>query len=238
MPTRQNDLFALLPARERKRIEAQCEPIELTLSDIICQPGDTLRHVQFPLDGFISLLALDATGACLEVGMIGHEGMLGVYEVLGVAQAPTRALVQGAGRSLCMSTADFRAELKLSIALRSILLRYVHVSMQQLASSALCMRFHSLRPRLARWLLMTQDRARSDRFQVTQQFLSTMLGVRRVGVTAAAQALQDLELIVYHRGDMHVRNRAGLEAAACSCYASDQRAYRAQLSGDRPQLPA
>lgn len=233
MPTRQNHLFALLPARERRRLESLCEPVELQLSSVICEPGDKLRHVHFPVDSFLSLLAVDAAKSRLEVGMVGmvgREGMLGLHVVLGVAQAPTRALVQGAGTSLRMATADFRSELQLSAALRAVLLRYVHVSMQQLASSALCMRFHALRPRLARWLLMTQDRAGSDRFQVTQEFLSSMLGVRRVGVTAAALALQSHGLIDYHRGDMHVRNRSGLQAVACSCYASDQVAYQAQLA--------
>ncbi len=229
MPTRKNHLFALLPTRDRRRLESLCEPVELQLSSVVCEPGDKLRHVHFPVDSFISLLAVDAAKSTLEVGMVGREGMLGLHEVLGVAQAPTRALVQGAGTSLRMATADFRSELQLSAALRAVLLRYVHVSMQQLASSALCMRFHALRPRLARWLLMTQDRAGRDNFQVTQEFLSSMLGVRRVGVTAAALALQGRGLIDYHRGDMHVLNRAGLQAAACSCYASDRAAYQAQF---------
>jgi len=231
LPTHQNHLLALLPARDRKRLAARCEPVDLQLGSVVCEPGDRLRHVHFPIDSFISLLAVDAAKATLEVGMIGREGMLGLHEVLGVAQAPTRALVQGAGTSLRMATKDFRLALQHSAALRAILLRYVHVSMQQLASSALCMRFHELRPRLARWLLMTQDRAGADHFRVTQDFLSSMLGVRRVGVTAAALALQGEGLIAYHRGDMQVCNRAGLQAAACSCYATDSAAYRAQLSG-------
>jgi CRP-like cAMP-binding protein len=230
LSTAENHLIALLPARDRKRLLAQCEPVHLVLSDVICQPGDTLRHVHFPVDAFISLLAVDAEDSRLEVGMIGHEGMLGVHQILGVVSAPLRALVQGAGLSRRLSVVALRAELKLSSALQPLLLRYVHVCMQQLASSALCMRFHQVGPRLARWLLMTQDRARSDTFHVTQEFLSSMLGVRRVGVTAAALTLQNSGLIAYHRGDMHVLDRAGLQAAACSCYANDQRAYQAQLA--------
>ncbi len=234
MPNPRNHLLMLLPARERRRLESGCESVALELSAIVYEPGDKLRYVHFPIDSFISLLAVDADESTLEVGMVGREGMLGLHEVLGVMQAPTRALVQGAGTSLRMATTDFRSELRGSTALRAVLLRYVHVSMQQLASSALCMRYHALRPRLARWLLMTQDRAGSDRFQVTQEFLSSMLGVRRVGVTAAAQDLQAQGLIDYHRGAMQVRNRKGLQAAACPCYARDQLAYRAQLSGDPP----
>ena len=217
---------------------AGCEAVELVLSDIVCQPGELLTHVHFPVDGFISLLAQEADhSSLLEVGMVGREGMLGVHEILGVARAPMRALVQGAGLSMRMATAEFRAEIGRNAALRAILLRYVHVCMQQLASSAVCMRFHDLHPRLARWLLMTQDRARTDRFRVTQEFLSTMLGVRRVGVTAAAMALQEQGLIAYHRGDMQVLDRAGLEAAACSCNANDRQAYRAQLAPVRLRRP-
>jgi CRP-like cAMP-binding protein len=229
LTTPQNHLVALLPARDRKRLMAQCEPVHLVLNDIICHPGEALRYLHFPVDAFISLLAVDAQDSYLEVGMIGREGMLGVHQMLGVTPAPLRALVQGAGLSLRIAKAAFQAELKLSSALQSVLSRYVHVCMQQLASSALCMRFHPLGPRLARWLLMTQDRAHSDEFYVTQDFLSSMLGVRRVGVTAAAKDLQDQGLIAYHRGDMQVVDRVGLEAAACSCYANDQRAYLAQL---------
>lgn len=233
MPTAQNHLIALLPERDRKRLLAQCEPAQLVLNDVICQPGDALSHVHFPVHGFISLLAVDAPDSVLEVGMIGREGMLGLHQVLGVEPAPLRALVQGEGLSLRIPSAALRAEFKLSSALQAVLLRYVHVCMQQLASSALCMRYHQLGPRLARWLLMTQDRAHSDHFHVTQNFLSSMLGVRRVGVTAAAVAMQGRGLIAYHRGDMHVLDRPGLEAAACSCYANDQRAYLAQLGSGR-----
>lgn len=233
MPDNQNRLIALLPARDRKRFEAQCESVPLELGEIVCLPGDTLRHVHFPVDSFISLLAVDTEALYLEVGLVGREGMLGMHEVLGVSQAPAKALVQGAGTSLRMSTAAFRAQLKLSLALRTVLLRYVHVGMQQLIASSLCMRYHTLLPRLARWLLMTQDRAGDEHFHITQEFLSSMLGVRRVGVTAAARALQDQGLIAYNRGDMQVRNRAGLQAAACSCYANDMRAYRALLSTDQ-----
>ena len=155
MPSAQNHLIALLPAADRKRLLAQCEAVQLVLNDVICQPGDTLSHLHFPVDGFISLLAVDAQQSVLEVGMVGREGMLGLHHVLGVPPAPLRALVQGAGLSLRIANAAFQAKLKRSAALQALLLRYVHVCMQQLASSALCRRFHQLGPRLARWLLST-----------------------------------------------------------------------------------
>ncbi len=229
MATAQNHLIALLPKRHRDRLMAQCETVDLVFGDLVCEAGKPLRHVYFPINGFISLLAIDSEDAQLEVGMVGREGMLGVHHVLGVAQAPLKALVQGAGLSLRMASETFRAELKLNPPLQAVLSRYIHVCMQQLASAAVCLRFHELGPRLARWLLMTHDRAHSDEFHVTQEFLSSMLGVRRVGVNAAARALQSQGLIIYHRGDMQVLDRARLETTACSCFAKDRLAYVKQL---------
>ena len=230
MPAKQNALIGLLPANERKRLTDHCKPVLLKLNDTICEPGDTLQFVHFPVDAFISLLGVQGDRSFLEVGMIGREGMFGLHRILGVAQAPLRALVQGAGLSLRIDSGALQFEIKRSATLHTVLLRYTHVCMQQLTSSALCMRFHQVQPRLARWLLMTQDRAHSDRFKVTQKFLSSMLGVRRVGVTAAALALHRMGLIAYRRGDMHVLDRPGLEAAACSCYETDRRAYRTQFA--------
>ena len=161
--------------------------------------------------------------------MIGREGMLGSHSVLGVAGSPLRALVQGAGSCLRVPAAAFRAELLASPALRGVLLRYVHVCMQQLTTSAVCLRFHQVGPRLARWLLMTQDRAHREQFHITQEFLAAMLGVRRVGVTRAAGALQQRGLIAYRRGAMQVLDRAGLEGAACSCYSRDLSLYSETL---------
>ena len=165
----------------------------------------------------------------LEVGMVGREGMLGAHLALGVATVPLHALVQGAGAAWRVTATAFRAELVRSPALQRVMHRYVYVLMAQLTGSAACLRFHEIGPRLARWLLMSQDRAHADRFHVTHEFLAYMLGVRRVGVTAAASALQRGGLIEYHRGEMAVLDRARLEEAACDCYASDSRAYADQF---------
>lgn len=163
--------------------------------------------------------------------MVGREGMFGVQHVLGVATSPLRAVVQGAGTAHRIASVDFRRELLRSAALRRQLGRYIHVLMGELAASAACLRFHLIAPRLARWLLMSHDRAHADQFHVTHEFLAYMLGVRRVGVTMAAGKLHRLGLIAYRRGELTVLDRAGLEAAACSCYAVDRLAYAAQLPG-------
>ena len=225
LATVENHLIELLPRNDRRSLLALCEPIQLVLGEVLCEPGEPTRHVYFPIDGFISLVAQIDSHPGLEVGMVGREGMLGAQLALGVAAVPLHALVQGPGAAWRMASADLRRELARSEALQRGLNRYVYVLMSQLAASAACLHFHPIGPRLARCLLMSQDRAHSDSFHVTHEFLALMLGVRRVGVTTAASALQRSGLIEYYRGDLTVLNRPGLEAMACGCYAADRQAY-------------
>lgn len=225
MSQTQNHLLDLLPLRDRKRLVALCESVQMELAEVLCEPGTVTRYAYFPTTSFISLVAKVDQSAGVEVGMVGSEGMLGAQLSLGVVTAPLHAVVQGSGNALRVETVAFRRELDASPALQKLMKSYVHVLMVQLANSAACQRFHLVNARLARWLLMSEDRAHAETFHVTQEFLSYMLGVRRVGVTTAASALQRAGLIKYHRGEIHVLDRAGLEQAACSCYASDQAAY-------------
>jgi CRP-like cAMP-binding protein len=227
----ENHLIASLPRRDRSRLAALCEPVQLVLSEELCERGAPVRDVYFPTEGFISLLAQVDHHPSLEVGMVGREGMLGASLALGVAATPLRAIVQGQGAAWRIGAAAFRRELEISPALQRSLNRYLYVLMAQMAASAACLRFHLICPRLARWLLMSQDRAHADRFHVTHEFLAYMLGVRRVGVTMAAGTLQKAGLIRYHRGELAVLDRSGLEAAACSCYAADRRSYAELLGG-------
>ncbi|MBG6074173.1 MULTISPECIES: Crp/Fnr family transcriptional regulator [unclassified Polaromonas] len=225
----ENHLIELLPVADRNRLLALCEPVELVLSEVLCEPGKPTRHVYFPTQGYISLVALVDGSPGVEVGLVGCEGMLGAQLVLGVATVPLHALVQGEGTAWRIATVPFKRELARSTALRRWLNRYLYVLMVQQASSAACLRFHLIGQRLARWLLMSQDRAHSDQFHLTHEFLAYMLGMRRVGITAAASVLQRDGLIEYHRGEITVLDRRGLEAAACSCYATSEQTYKALL---------
>ena len=229
MTESQNHLIEKLPRKDRLRLLAVCEPIQLVFAEVLYEPGQRTRYVYFPVDGFISLVTHIGGEAALEVGMVGREGMLGIQLSLGVAAAPLQALVQGPGAAWRIGTQAFRGELARSAPLRLSLDRYTYVLMTQLAVSAACLRFHEIGPRLARWLLMSHDRAHSDTFRVTHEFLAYMLGVRRVGVTHAATALKRNKLISYQRGALTVLDRPGLEAAACSCYAADRQSYAALL---------
>ena len=225
MASPSNHLIDLLPRKDRSRFLTACEHVDLSLAEVLCEPGKPTKYVYFPTEGFISLIAIVKGSPGVEVGMVGREGMLGVQLALGVATAPLHALVQGAGTAWRIGTKAFKAELAASPALQNELHRYLYVLMAQLAESAACVRFHQIGPRLARWLLMSQDRSRASSFDVTQEFLAYMLGVRRVGITAAAGALQKSGLISYSRGKLTVLNRKGLENAACGCYAADKKTY-------------
>jgi CRP-like cAMP-binding protein len=226
----QNHLIELLPRAARRTLLPLCEPVDLVLSERLGSTAEVTRYAYFPINATISLVTEIDGKPVLEVGMVGREGMLGAELVLGVPSSPVHAVVQGAGSAWRIPTRAFRRELAASPALRLCLNRYLYVLMAQFGASAACLRFHLIGPRLARWLLMMQDRAHSDHFYVTQEFLSYMLGVRRVGITAAAGFLQRGGLIEYRRGALSVLSRRGLEAAACGCYAADRRSYSALLN--------
>jgi CRP-like cAMP-binding protein len=229
---RENLLLASLPSAELRYLLAHCETVELAFGDLLCEPGSRIRHVYFPTGGFISLISSIGGRHRLEVGLVGTEGMLGVSLLVGVNHAPLRALVQGAGPALRIEATEFSRVLTRSPGMRQALMRYLYVLMSQLAQMAACTRFHVVEARLARWLLMTRDRAHSNEFFLTQEFIAYMLGVRRVGVTRAAGSLQRRKLIRYSRGKMTILNGRGLERASCECYAAGGHMYE-RLLGKR-----
>jgi hypothetical protein len=221
-----NRLLAALPRHDRLSMIGRCDAVALVSPDVLFEPGERLRHVHFPVTALISLATPVRSSAGVEVGLVGDEGMVGTPLVLGIAVTPLAGIVQRPGMSLCMGAAAFTRELHARPALRRLLDRYLFVRMTQLARSAGCTRFHLVEARLARWLLMTQDRAHSDAMHITHEVLALMLGVRRAGVTKAAISLQRLGLIRYSRGDIVILDRPGLEAAACACYGADRDTYR------------
>jgi hypothetical protein len=177
-----------------------------------------MRDVYFPDRSVVSLLTVVDGRSALEVGLVGCEGMVGIPLALGVEISPVRALVQGAGGAMQMSAGSFRKAFDASEPLQRSLHLYTHALMAQITQTAACNRFHMVEARLARWLLMTRDRVGSAQFRLTHEFLSHMLGVRRVGVTQAASGLQRRGLIEYERGNIRLLDNTGLEAASCSCY--------------------
>ncbi len=213
-----NRLLAALPAKEYQRLLPELENVTLTFAQIIYKPGDLIRHVYFPNNSIVSLLAAEDHHASLEVGMIGNEGMSGISVFMGVPRSRTLALVQGAGAAVRMKSAVLRRESDHVGAFHRLMHRYTHSLLTQMTLSSACNRFHTLNARLARWLLMTQDRIGTDQFRLTQEFMSNMLGVRREGVNKAAGDLQKGKLISYSRGQMAVLNRGGLEKISCACY--------------------
>jgi len=212
-----NSLLAALPRKDYQRLLSGLVPVELGFGDVLYEPGKPIRDVYFPGQSLVSLLTVVEGHLALEVGLVGRDGMVGIPLALGIDASPVRALVQGGGAALRMNAARFRRELRRSPPLQRALNRYVYSLMAQISQTAGCNRFHVVQARLARWLLMTRDRVRSAEFRMTHQFLSHMLGVRRVGVTEAG-ALQRRKLIEYRRGHIRILDHRGLQNAACACY--------------------
>ncbi|MCC5853125.1 MAG: Crp/Fnr family transcriptional regulator [Alkalimonas sp.] len=229
-----NHLMDLISAKERGLLQRHCEPVELKFGVVLCEPDQPYRYLYFPMSGFISLVTQLAGHKPLEMGLIGNEGMLGVTLALGVSTAPMQAVVQGKGTAWRIELAALQQLLPECPQLRSVLQQYLFVLMAQLSQSAACMHFHSLEQRLARWLLMSHDRAHSNSFHLTHQFLADMLGVRRSGVTVAAGRMQQKECIRYSRGTISVLNRAAIEGLACECYPCGLDAYRRFLGEPLP----
>ena len=222
-----NRLLAALPKPDFKILSAKMKTLPLAFGEPIYEAGEEIKQIYFPESGIISLLSAVDKDSTLEVGIVGSEGLAGVSVFLGVGTSPNRALVQGSGSALTISSRNFLSACKSSEKLSTAVRRYIHSLLTQISQSAVCNRYHVIEDRLSRWLLMTHDRMRTDEFQITQDFLSNMLGVRREAVNIAARDLQLRGLISYKRGHLTVIDRPGLEAAACPCYKLIKQEYDA-----------
>lgn len=217
-----NRLLDALSSATFARLEPQLEPVELILGQELHTPGDTAEFAYFPTSGLISVVATMNDGASVEIGVAGSEGMFSVATILGDDAPSQRAMVQLPGKALRVKARRFRREMQADGAMHTMLLRYTMATLSAVAQTAACNRLHNLEQRCARWLLTAHDRAGHDRFPLTHEFLAMMLGVRRPGVTLAAQSLQSAALITYSHGIMTVLDREGLEGMSCECYRAIQ----------------
>ena len=211
-------MLAGLPRKDYRKLLLVLEPVTLAFGQVLYESQARIRYVYFPNDCFVSMLTGVDGDRSAEVGLIGSEGMIGLPVALGIAVSPFRAVVQGGGTAMRMKIADFRREFSESVALKRELFLFTHLLMIQIAQTAACNRFHRVAQRMARWMLMTSDRVKSNDFRITQEFLALMLGVRRVGVSVAASRLRERKLMAYRRGNFTILDHRGLVAAACGCY--------------------
>jgi CRP-like cAMP-binding protein len=220
-----NQLIEGLPAKHRRPLLAICEPVQLRSAEVLCDRDKFAKYIYFPTGSTISIWSAPIETPALEIAMVGSEGMLGVHAALGISTSAMHAQVQRPGPAWRIAAASFNTELGRNAPLLRCLNRYLHVILMQCISMVRCSRFHPIDQRLARWLLMSHDRAHGDTFKVTHQLMASMLGVRRVGITTAAVALQRCRTIEYARGEITILDRGSLEAAACPCYAAERQCY-------------
>lgn len=217
-PPTANQILNALTRAEYEHLIPYLEPVKLSLGDVLCHPDEPINHVYFPNRGTVSIVAVFEDGGTVEVGMVGNEGMFGIGVFLGGVTAPFDAIVQLPGDGFRMRADVIDREFKGGGHLHDLLLCYTQAFIIQVAQTAACNRAHPIRGRMARWLLMCQDRAHSKELKLTHEFIATMLGTRRAGVTTTAGQLQDEGVIVYRRGHVTVTDREGLEAISCECY--------------------
>ena len=213
-----NRLLAALPRQEYERLAPHLEPTHLPRGKTIALTGDTLRYAYFPNNGMISLLSTSGGGEAIEVAMVGSEGFVGVPIILKVGVTPYWSMVQIQADAMRISASALGKEFDRGEQLHDLLLQYTHSLLAHVTQSAVCNRFHTVQERLCRWLLLSRDRVKSDTINLTQEFISQMLGTARTGVTMAAVPLQDAGLIRYRRGKITILDREGLESVACECY--------------------
>jgi CRP-like cAMP-binding protein len=213
-----NRLIDALPSKDRERLLAKTEEVQLELRESLYTPDEPIRYVYFPLTFVASMVSDLGNGGSLEVGTVGNEGMVGIPVFLGTTRVPFRMFAQVAGEALQMEAAALHEEVEQSERLRELLNAYVQAFFTQLSQSVVCNRFHTIEQRFCRWVLMTRDRVGSDTFPLTQDFIGQMLGVRRASVHEVAAKAREEGLLDYNRGVIHILDSRKLKARACECY--------------------
>jgi len=226
-----NGLLDRLSSADRAHVLRVGREVDLEFGKTISESDERIRFVYFPTTSYISLITPRGAAESLEVGLVGSEGVFGITLLLGIDTSPLKGLVQGGGKAIRVTAEQFRRAFAERRTFQRVTNAYLYVLMAQIAQTAACGRYHPLEARMARWLLMTHDRAGSETFRLTHEFLAHMLGVRRAGVTEAAGLFQKRNLIQYQRGVVRVLNRAGMEAACCACYDALNGLYEQHLGG-------
>ena len=227
--TEANWLLSQLGDFAYARVSAIAETVALRFKDVLSEPNQIIEFAHFPQTGCLSVLTVMDDGRQVEVGTVGRDGLTGISLVHDVETEPTRCIAQMAGTAKRIGRAAFVAELRENPEFSGVVHRFAQVWTDRVGRSGTCSAIHSIEERCARWLLMTQDRLGSDLLPLTQEFMATMLGVRRPSVTLAAGSLQHAGLIRYTRGHIRVVDRAGLEAASCECYRAIHASYNRLL---------
>ncbi len=213
-----NHLLTTLPQEEYQRLLPYFEPVTLALGQVVYHAAEQLEYLYFPTTSMISLLNTMEDGMTAEVGLTGNDGVVGIALFLGGDTTPNQAIVQVAGEAIRLRAKIVRDEFKLGGPFQEVLLRYTQALITQISQTAICNRLHPVEQRFCRWLLLSHDRVKTDKLEMTQELIATMLGGRRESVTVAAGRLQDSGLIRYIRGHITILDRKGLEAAVCECY--------------------
>jgi CRP-like cAMP-binding protein len=214
----QNHLLAALPDEDYQRLLPHLESVDFELGKIVYQNAQHLEYLYFPTTSMISLVYTMADGMTAEIGLTGNEGVVGIAVFLGGDTTPNQAVVQIAGSAIRLRSNIVHEEFKRGEAFQQVLLRYTQALITQISQTAICNRLHPVEQRFCRWLLLSHDRVKIDRLEMTQELIATMLGGRRESVTVAAGRLQDEGLISYARGHITILDRKGLETSVCECY--------------------
>jgi CRP-like cAMP-binding protein len=229
-----NRLLLALPQEELDRLRPNLEAVDLPRGQMLLRANELIDFVYFPQEGMVSLVLHLEDESVIEVGLVGKEGMVGALAPLGATAMSGEARVQMAGSALRMRAGMLRTEAARNPDLMGLLLRYVQALFAQVSQSVACNSRHRLNERMARWLLMAHDCVDGDELPLSHEFLATMLGVRRAGVTVAVGQLREAGLIDSRAGRFSILNRCGLEAAACGCYHAVKEQYERLLSSPHP----